>query len=83
MWAGIASNITNVVLNTIFVFVFHWGVFGIALSTIIGRIAGLAYALVMAKRHEDRRIEVNQRPIGSDCVKGYLAALGRSSYVEV
>ncbi len=56
MWAGIASNVTNVVLNTIFVFVFHWGVFGIALSTVIGRIAGLVYATIVARRHEARRL---------------------------
>jgi putative MATE family efflux protein len=56
MWAGIASNLTNVVLNTIFVFVFHWGVFGIALSTVIGRVAGLAYSQLKARRHEERRI---------------------------
>jgi Na+-driven multidrug efflux pump len=55
MWAGIWSNVINVVLNTIFLFVFGWGVFGIALSTILGRIGGLAYALVRARRHERRR----------------------------
>jgi MATE family, multidrug efflux pump len=44
-----------VVLNTIFTFVFHWGVFGIAFSTVVGRFGGLAYALNRAKRHEDAR----------------------------
>jgi putative MATE family efflux protein len=56
MWAGIWSNVTNLVLNTIFLFVFHWGIFGIALSTIIGRVAGLVYALHRASIHERRRI---------------------------
>lgn len=55
MWAGIASNVINVVLNTIFLFVLEWGVFGIALSTVLGRIGGLVYALRVAKRHEDAR----------------------------
>lgn len=55
MWAGIWSNVTNLVLNTVFLFVFHWGIFGIALSTIIGRVAGLAYALHRAAVHERRR----------------------------
>jgi putative MATE family efflux protein len=57
MWAGIASNVANVSLNTLFTFVFGWGVFGIALSTVIGRFAGLAYALSVAARHERRRLE--------------------------
>jgi Na+-driven multidrug efflux pump len=55
MWAGIWSNVINVTLNTIFLFVFHWGIFGIALSTVLGRIGGLGYALVQAEKHERRR----------------------------
>jgi putative MATE family efflux protein len=55
MWAGIWSNVINVVLNTIFVFVFHWGVFGIALSTVLGRFGGLIYALRKAAKHEAAR----------------------------
>ena len=55
MWAGILSNLINVVLNTVFVFVFHWGIFGIALSTVIGRFGGLFYALHPARVHEERR----------------------------
>lgn len=56
MWAGIWSNVINVILNTIFLFVFHWGVFGIALSTVIGRIGGLIYALGRARWHERKRL---------------------------
>jgi Na+-driven multidrug efflux pump len=57
MWAGIWSNLINVGLNTLFTFVFHWGVFGIALSTVIGRFGGLAYALGKAAGHERTRRE--------------------------
>lgn len=56
MWAGIWSNVINVALNTLFLFGFGWGVFGIALSTVLGRVGGLAYALVQAHRHEVRRL---------------------------
>ncbi len=55
MWAGIWSNVINVVLNTIFTFGFHWGVFGIAFSTVVGRFGGLAYALRKASAHERAR----------------------------
>lgn len=55
MWAGIWSNVINVVLNTVFTFVFHWGVFGIAFSTVLGRFGGLAYALRKAAAHEAGR----------------------------
>ncbi|HET9480566.1 MAG TPA: MATE family efflux transporter, partial [Candidatus Polarisedimenticolia bacterium] len=41
MWAGVWSNVLNVGLNTLFTFVFHWGIFGIAFSTVLGRFGGL------------------------------------------
>jgi len=53
MWAGIWSNVINVALNTIFTFVFHWGIFGIAVSTVIGRFGGLVYALRKARAHQN------------------------------
>lgn len=56
MWAGIWSNVTNLALNTLFLFGFGWGIFGIALSTVIGRLAGLVYALRKAAQHEARRL---------------------------
>jgi Na+-driven multidrug efflux pump len=56
MWAGITSNLLNVALNALFLYVFHWGMFGIAFSTVLGRLGGLAYALRAASRHERRRL---------------------------
>jgi Na+-driven multidrug efflux pump len=55
MWAGIWTNVLNLGMNTLFLFVFHWGVFGIALSTVLARVGGLVYALSRARRHEQRR----------------------------
>ena len=55
MWAGIYTNILNLGLNTLFLFVFHWGILGIALSTALSRIGGLLYALARARVHEARR----------------------------
>ncbi|RME02402.1 MAG: MATE family efflux transporter [Planctomycetota bacterium] len=45
MIAGLCSNFTNLAFNTIFLFGFGWGIFGIAFSTVLGRLAGLSYAL--------------------------------------
>ncbi len=55
MWAGIASSVLNTVLNAVFVFVFGWGILGIALATVLGRIGGLAYAVRVANRLEAAR----------------------------
>ncbi len=62
MWAGIFSNILNVLLNTFFLFVLHWGIFGIALSTVIGRLGGLAYASRKAWQYERVRCEDATHP---------------------
>jgi Na+-driven multidrug efflux pump len=56
MWAGIWSNMINVGLNTVFTFVFHWGIFGIAFSTVVGRVGGLVYALRKSAAHEKARL---------------------------
>jgi len=56
MKAGLLSSLLNVALNTLFVFVFEWGIFGIAFSTVLGRIAGTLYAWGRANAHEARRL---------------------------
>lgn len=54
MWAGLLSTFTNVILNTVFVFAFGWGIAGIAASTVLSRIASLVYAWYRAAGHERR-----------------------------
>ena len=44
MKAGIFSTLANVSLNALFIFVFDWGIAGIALATVFSRYAGLGYA---------------------------------------
>ena len=76
MWAGIWTNVLNVALNTLFIFVFHWGIFGIALSTVLGRFGGLAYALARARRHESVRLAAAaRRPGGEPDAAPYRAVL--------
>jgi Na+-driven multidrug efflux pump len=62
MWAGIWSNVINVTLNTLFLFVFHWGIFGIAFSTVLGRFGGLIYAQRKARAHEEARKAAETTP---------------------
>jgi Na+-driven multidrug efflux pump len=62
MWAGIWTNAINFALNSLFLFVFHWGIFGIALSTVLGRIGGLVYALSRARIHEKAREDSGLTP---------------------
>ncbi|MBL4849020.1 MAG: MATE family efflux transporter [Planctomycetes bacterium] len=57
MVAGLISGVGNVILNTVFVFVFEWGVFGIGLATGLARLGSLLYALYRARRLEAARRE--------------------------
>jgi len=47
--SGIA-NVVNVVLNAVFLFVLHWGVFGVALATGISRLLNLLWVYLTARR---------------------------------
>ncbi|MFK5956024.1 MAG: MATE family efflux transporter [Planctomycetota bacterium] len=76
MWAGLASSLTNIGLNALFLFVFHWGIFGIALSTVLGRFAGLAYAWRCAAKHERLRAARPEQQVAGKIarpIRGILA----------
>ncbi len=76
MWAGILSNVVNLVLNTLFLFVFHLGIFGIAFSTVLGRFGGLIYAIERARRHERARKERDGGDENGDEPHPYRVILG-------
>lgn len=56
MWAGLISSLLNVALTALFLFGLGWGIVGIALGSVFGRLGGLAYALMRAAQHERRRL---------------------------
>lgn len=60
MWAGLLSSVVNVALNAWFVFGMGWGIAGIAASTVLSRLASLAYAWQRAAGHERRRLADGQ-----------------------
>ena len=45
MTCMIAGAIANTILDPIFIFVFHWGIFGAALATILGQVLSFALAV--------------------------------------
>lgn len=51
------STIVNIVLDLVFVLVFHWGVLGAAAATWIAQVMAMATALQAAFREPDLRIE--------------------------
>ncbi|MEO0481011.1 MAG: MATE family efflux transporter [Planctomycetota bacterium] len=55
MYAGFAASLTNIALNTIFVFVFSWGLFGIAFATVLSRLSAYGYSAYRARILEAAR----------------------------
>ena len=37
----IAGNVINIIFNSVFLFVFHWGVMGVAIATVISKVVNL------------------------------------------
>lgn len=51
MYVALFQNVLNIVLSLVFVFVFHMKIEGVAAGTLLSQCAGVALALVLARRH--------------------------------
>ena len=49
LYATIAGNLVNLVLNSIFLFHFHWGITGVAVATVISKVINLTIVFVFSK----------------------------------
>ena len=82
--ATIAGNLVNLCLNALFLFVFHWGVWGVALATGISRVVNLLWLVIAAARRIKPQTETNlppNRDIFRQIVKvGLPAAMETSLY---
>jgi putative MATE family efflux protein len=61
MWVSLMVNIFNIGGNALFIYVFHWGVAGAALSTLIARTAAAVVVLILL--HRQKKGPVNIRGI--------------------
>ena len=52
LYAMIAASITNIVLDLVFVLVFHWGVAGAAAATLIGQLVSCVFCFVQLRKVE-------------------------------
>ena len=83
LWATVTSNVINVALNALFLFVMDWGVFGVALATGISRLVNLLWVFLAAQRIP-RTNDGDRLPNGSILSKiirvGLPAAMESSLY---
>ena len=79
LWATLTANAVNIVLNALFLFVLHWGVFGVALATGISRVANLGWVYFAARRRirpvRDDALPRNREILGKIIRVGFPAAM--------
>ena len=82
--ATVAANLTNLILNALFLFVFRWGVWGVALATGISRVINLLWLVIAARRRispqTDPNLPSNREIFGMIVKVGLPAALETSFY---
>ena len=73
--------ITNIILDPIFIFVFHWGVKGAAFATIIGQFLNAVYFVVCVFRFKTIKLE-KRYFIPKRRIAGKIITLGTSSFIN-
>lgn len=69
----------NIVLDPLFIFVFHWGVQGAALATILGQLATLCCGLLYLKKLRTLQMKRQNLKLKGEVVRSILT-LGMSSF---
>lgn len=79
LWATLTANVVNVALNALFLFVLHWGVFGVALATGISRLVNLGWVFFAARRRIrpvcESELPRNREILGKIIRVGFPAAM--------
>ena len=79
MAASLTANLVNVALNALFLFAFHWGVFGVALATGISRLVNLLWVWLAVRRRirpvEEKNLPRNREILGKIIRIGLPAAM--------
>lgn len=80
MMGMILGCITNVILNPIFIFIFHWGVQGSALATIIGQALNCGMYLLYIRKFKSIDMKRNYLKLKTGVITK-VCSLGVSSFV--
>lgn len=81
----VAANLVNLGLNAVFLFVCHWGVWGVALATGISRLVNLLWLIIAARRRIRPPSQSEQLPSNREIFRqivkvGLPAAMETSLY---
>ncbi|WP_130870277.1 MATE family efflux transporter [Intestinimonas massiliensis (ex Afouda et al. 2020)] len=80
MFSMVIGAVLNVILDPVFIFVFHMGVQGAAIATVIGQVASFVVSVVYMPRFKSVRLtKAAFRPSGRTC--GNIVTFGLSSFI--
>ena len=80
LWATIAANLVNLGLNALFLFVFRWGVWGVALATGISRLVNLLWVVIAVRRRI--HIQADPNPPADREIFGKIVKVGLPAALE-
>ena len=80
LFATVASNLVNLGLNALFLFGFHWGVWGVALATGISRLVNLLWLMIAASRRV--RVDLDPQPPKNTRLLGQIIRIGLPAAME-
>ena len=80
MFSMVIGALINTVFDPIFIFVFHMGVRGAAIATVMGQVASFIVSVVYLPRFKTVRLDLPSfRPMGRTCVN--ILTFGISSFI--
>ena len=77
----LAGSILNVILDPIFIFIFHWGMMGAAVATVAGQIVGAAFAVIYLFRMKTVKLDRDSFKFRTSLMKKVLP-LGATSFLS-
>ena len=80
LWATVTANLVNLALNALFLYGFHWGVWGVALATGISRLTNLLWLVIATSRRV--RVEKDPNPPKNKFLLGQIIKVGLPAAME-
>jgi putative MATE family efflux protein len=81
MISTLAGAIVNIILDPIFIFVFHWGMMGAAVATVLGQVLTAAMAIWYVCHMKSVRIQKNSFKLDSKIISKFIP-LGICSFLS-
>ena len=85
MFATIIANVVNLGLNALFLFVFNWGVAGVALATVISRVVNLIMVIIYAVKlvKVDKTERINSGELAKQIIRVGLPSAAETAIYNV